>query len=506
MKKHQVMVEMKKITKSFSGNLANDKVDFIAKCGEVHALLGENGAGKSTLMSALTGLYRPDSGEIRLRDKTIELKSPRDAIEHGIGMVHQHFKLVKPFTVTENIALGASTTPFLLNLDKVEAEIVSLAERFGLKVDPRAKIWQLSVGEQQRVEIIKMLYRGAEILILDEPTAVLTPQEVDDLFETLRQMANAGCAVIFITHKFREVMAGSDTITVLRNGQNVATVKTSETDQNKLAQLMVGREMTAKPLEKKGQPGEVVLKLDKVEAFNDKGLPALQCISTEIRAGEILGIAGVAGNGQRELAEVVTGLRETSGGKIMISGKDYTDRSPKEFISAGVAHVPEDRLGTGLVPNLTAVDNILLKDYRNHQGYFLDLKESRKLAEKMVEDFQIKLTSIDDPIKLMSGGNLQKMLLAREFHSEPKLIVAVYPVRGLDIGATRAVRQLLLEQREQGAAILLISEDLDELMELADKIAVMYEGEIMDILPPTYDNLEAIGLLMAGSKCEEVGA
>lgn len=507
MVEQEIIVDMKQITKRFPGLVANDRVNLTLRKGQIHALLGENGAGKSTLMSVLAGLYRPDSGELFFHGQPVAFKSPKDAIEHGIGMVHQHFKLVVPLTVAENVALGDKTTPFRLDLNRVASRIEELSSRYNLRVDPRAKIWQLSVGEQQRVEIIKMLYRGAEVLILDEPTAVLTPQEADDLFHTLRQMADAGCAVVLITHKLKEVMAGSDLITVLRNGRNAGTLPTAETTPEELASLMVGREIVSKTVIKRSSPGKEMLSLSGISALNDQGLAALTEVNFSLAAGEILGVAGVAGNGQRELAEIVTGLRSCSSGKIILKGKDYTNKGPADFIKAGVAHIPEDRLGMGLVPNLNAVDNVLLKSYKHQPGTLINFRESKALTKKLVTDFQIKLASVDTPVKLMSGGNLQKLLLAREFENNPDLIVAVHPVRGLDISATEAVHNLLQGQKARGAGILLISEDLDELLELADRIAVIYEGRIMGILPASYEHLQTIGLMMAGNSCgKEEGA
>jgi len=502
----QNLVEMRNITKKFPGVLANDQVSFAARAGEIHALLGENGAGKSTLMSILTGLYRPDAGEIFIDGRPVVFRSPRDAIKNGIGMVYQHFRLVSPFTVAENVILGLDEPGLILRMPEIENKVAALSESYGLKVDPKLKIWQLSVGEQQRVEIIKMLYRGARVLILDEPTAVLTPQETKELFVTLRRMADRGHAVIFITHKLHEVMAVADRITVLRGGRAVGTVEKKATNPTELARMMVGREIAPPPPRTEIPSGQKVLELNNVQAMGDKGLLALRGVSLTIHAGEILGIAGVSGNGQKELAEVITGLRPVQSGKVLIKGQDYTNRSPRDIIEAGVSHVPEDRLGTGLIPGLGVPENVILKEYRRppiSRGFFLNPRAARERSEELVKRFQVKVAHLDLPVKLLSGGNLQRLLLAREISAQPSLIVAVYPVRGLDIGATEAVHRLLLEQRARGAGILLISEDLEEILQLSDRIAVMYEGQIQGILPAAEAHLEEIGLLMAGIKKEE---
>ncbi|WP_028308590.1 ABC transporter ATP-binding protein [Desulfitibacter alkalitolerans] len=500
------LVEMKSITKRFPGVVANDKVNFEAKAGEIHALLGENGAGKSTLMSILTGLYAQDEGEILIKGQPVRINSPREAIDHGIGMVHQHFRLVQPFTVAENIILGKKGVGLFIDKDKLEKEIEDLSKRFALKVEPKARIWQLSVGEQQRVEIIKMLYRGADILILDEPTAVLTPQEVRELFRTLKQMALEGKAVILITHKLNEVMDIADKITVLRGGKSVATVNKVDTNKKELTKLMVGREVMLQVDKKPVQEGPVVLDLQNVSCLSDKGYPALKDVHLQIKGGEILGIAGVAGNGQRELAEVITGLRKVTKGLIKIENKDYTNASPRDIIEARVAYIPEDRVGMGLVPSLCCVENTILKNYREKpvcRSLFIDNKYAKERAAKLVRDFNVKTAGIEKPVKLMSGGNLQKLLFAREISCEPRLIVAVYPVRGLDVSAIEAVHDILLEQRGLGTAILFISEDLDEIFKMSDTIAVMHEGTIMGVMPAHETNVEEVGMLMAGTKLKQ---
>jgi len=499
------LVKMQGITKRFPGVLANDHIDLEVQAGQVQALLGENGAGKTTLMNILSGLYQADEGEITIGGQRANLQSPRDAIALGIGMVHQHFMLVEPQTVTENVILGLKTPPFFLDMARIEHRIAEFSRQYGLQVDPRARIWQLSVGEQQRVEILKMLYRGVDILIMDEPTSVLTPQEVEELFITLRRMADEGKAIIFISHKLDEVMAISDRITVLRSGRVVATVNTGQTTKEELARMMVGREVLFRVEKEPIEAGEVVLEVRNLRALNDKGLQALKNVSFAIRQGEILGIAGVAGNGQRELAEVVTGLRKTTEGCVFIAGCDLTNCSPRRVIREQVSHVPEDRLGMGLVPNLAVSDNVILKSYRDPplaRGPFLDRLSITRFAARLIEAFSIATPSQETPVKLLSGGNLQRTILAREISVGPRLMVAVHPTRGLDVGATESVCNLLLKQREEGAAILLISEDLDELLTLSDRIAVMYEGEIMGVVDAEEADVEEIGLMMAGTKVQ----
>lgn len=512
-----IAVEMRGITKRFPGVLANDNVDLTVRVGEIHALLGENGAGKSTLMSALCGLYQPDEGALFIRTgddeepKLVVIGSPRDAIDLGIGMVYQHFKLVPPQTVAENIILGLKDVPFRLDMVEVEERINKLAKQYQMPVDPRAYIWQLSVGEQQQVEILKLLYRGADILILDEPTAVLTPQESAELGKTMRQMADEGKSIIFISHKLDEVMAFSDRVTVLRDGKNVATVDIGDTSKADLARLMVGRDVIFHiDKEETSEVGGVVLDLEEVNADNDKGLPALKGVSLQICAGEILGVAGVAGNGQTELAEVSTGLRPVIEGKIKFFGEDLTNRSSLTFIRKGVAHIPGDRLGVGLAGNLPVSDNLIMKAYRRRpisSGPFLSKSSIVSYSKRLIKAFDVMTPDIETPARNLSGGNQQKAILGREITvgdresgDHAPLMVAVYPTRGLDVGAIEAVRTSMLEQRQQGAAILLISEDLEELMTLSDRIAVLHGGEVMGVVKPADIDIEELGLMMAGER------
>ncbi|MEO6457904.1 MAG: ABC transporter ATP-binding protein [Chloroflexia bacterium] len=495
-------VEMTGITKRFAGVVANDKVDFAVRSGEVHALLGENGAGKSTLMSILAGLYRPDEGTITLHGRPAHLHSPRDAIAHGIGMVYQHFMLVESLTVAENAMLGQKGRGLSLDTLSVERELEVLSQRYNLRIDPKARIWQLSVGEQQRVEILRLLYRGAKILVFDEPTAVLTPQEADALVKTLRQMAFEGFSIIFISHKLGEALAVADTVTVLRRGRVVGTVAAAKSDKASLARLMVSRDISPTSGYMPSDKGDRVLEVRGLSAQGNRGLPALHDVEIDIHEGEILGIAGVAGNGQRELAEVITGLRPSTSGKVMIDGKDMTRCSPAQVVDAGVAHVPEDRLGTGLISSLDLSDNVILKNYRTSpiaRGPFIDSQATAAFTDRLIEEYSVTAPGRSHKTGLLSGGNQQKLLLARELSGKPRLIVAVHPTRGVDIGATELIHSLLLEQRARGAAVLLISEDLDELMALSDRISVLYEGRIMGTVEAQGADIEHLGMMMAGT-------
>jgi ABC-type uncharacterized transport system ATPase subunit len=500
-------LEMHGITKRFPGVLANDSVDFDVKSGEVHALLGENGAGKSTLMKILYGLYHPDEGEILLNGKQVEIASPNDSINLGIGMIHQHFMLVQSLTVAENVALGLpSSRGALTDLDRVSKRILKLADIYGLKIDPSACIWQLSVGQQQRVEIIKALYRGAALLILDEPTAVLTPQEVDELFVIMHQMVKDGHALIFISHKLHEVVEISDRVTVLRDGRKIGTRPTSETTKQDLANWMVGREVGFAPDRGNVRIGEVRLQLEEVTCGSDRGTPGLRGVSLEVHSSEILGIAGVSGNGQRELAEVVTGLRKVIAGKVFLEGTDITGLTPGEITDRMLSYIPEERMRDGMIKDFTVAENMILREHQKepYSRYgFLNLGNISRHADELIAKFQVKTPSHETLAKNLSGGNIQKVVLAREISRNPRAILAAQPTRGLDIGATEYVRAQLLEQRKKGAAILLISEDLDEILALSDRIAVIYEGQIMDIVSRENATPEKLGLLMAGVNPEE---
>ncbi len=504
--KPKYAVEMRGITKRFPGVIANQDVDLFIREGHVHALLGENGAGKSTLMNVLSGLYQQDEGQIYLHGKPVTIQSPRDAIDLGIGMVHQHFMLVESLTVAENVILGLYPTGLVINMKRIEDDIRELSNRYQLDVDPRAYIWQLSVGEQQRVEILKLLYRGAEILIMDEPTAVLTPQEADKLMKILHQMAQEGKSIIYITHKLHEVMGYADRVSVLRKGKMVETLETKGTSKDDLARLMVGKEVLFQFEKQDRAPGEVVIQVKNLKADNDKGLPALKGVSFELRAGEILGIAGVAGNGQRELAEAITCLRPVKKGKILVNGREVTNCPPREAINTGLSHIPGDRLGRGMAGNLPVSDNLVMKVYRKPpvaSGPLVNYQQVNSFSTRLVDTFDIMTPSIKTASRSLSGGNQQKLVLAREIDASSGALVAVNPTRGLDVGATESVRKELLAQRDQGAAILLISGDLDELLQIADRIIVMYEGEVMGEMDIAEANIDQIGLMMAGEKLDK---
>lgn len=510
---HPPAIAMRGITKRFASVVANDGVSFDVRRGEVHALVGENGAGKSTLMSILTGLYQPDAGTIEIDGAVVTLTAPKDAIAAGIGMVHQHFMLVDPFTVAENVLLGLPKQGKgieRLDTRTVERELEALSRRFGLDVDPHARIWQLSVGEQQRIEIIRLLHRGANILILDEPTAVLTPQEAQGLIAVLRGMAEQGFAVVFISHKLDEVIAVSDRITVLRRGKTVATRETTGTSRHELAELMVGRE--AATAVGRSDPERVLaareasaLSVRDLHATGDRGLPALHGMSFDVAGGEILGIAGVAGNGQSELAEVLTGLRRVTRGAITIGDLEITNMPAGEIARAGVAHIPEDRLSTGLVASMNLADNAILRQYRRDplsKGPFLIDRAINEFTESLLSEYDVQPGRRRVKAGFLSGGNQQKLLLGRELSGRPRVIVAMHPTRGVDIGATRTIHRLLELQRERGAAILVISEDLDELLAIADRIAVIYDGHLTGVVDARKADINELGLLMTGTTSE----
>ena len=508
-----LVVEMRGIVKRFPGVLANDHVDFELRPGEIHALLGENGAGKSTLMNVLAGLYKQDAGIINIKGQTLEFSSPRDAIKAGIGMVHQHFMLVPSQTVTENILLGLDEPRFLMRLNEYDKRIADLGDKFGLKVDPRAKIWQLSVGEQQRVELLKMLYRGADVLVMDEPTAVLAPQEIDGLFETLRSMVAQGKSVIFISHKLNEVASIADRVSVLRRGKVTASgVSAKGVSKQELASMMVGRDVVLFVDKKPKEAGKVILNVQDVHAENDKGLPALRGLSLHVRAGEIVGIAGVAGNGQIELSQVIAGLRKCKQGDVVLDGDKVSNRDTLYGIQHGMSYVPEDRTHVGSSPNLSVTDNVIMKNYRKapiSKGSMIDMTAATKFAQQLKEAYDIIVPTVNTPVRLLSGGNLQRVILAREISGHPNFMVAVQPTRGLDVGAIEGVHRLLLTQREADAAVLLISEELEELLALSDRVYVIYEGKIMGEVKvgagePDERLIEAIGLMMTGTPLDQI--
>ncbi|CAN5483442.1 ABC transporter ATP-binding protein [soil metagenome] len=498
----QPFLSVHDVTKRFPGVIANDRVNFSVRSGEVHALLGENGAGKTTLISMLYGLYPPDEGELRVQGRPVRMGSPGDAIKAGVGLVAQHFLLVRRHSVAENLALGLPGTPFFRPARGLKARILELGRRYGLAVDPDAQVGQLSPGEQQRVEILKALMRGAKLLILDEPTGVLTPQEAERLFEVLEAMKREGHAVVFITHKLDEVMAVADRVTVLRKGAVVGQMATAETTTAELARMMVGREVIFAPLRATREPGEVVLTAKDLHARGDRGMPALKGVSFSLRAGEMLGVAGVAGNGQRELIEVLTGLRRLERGTLTLGEQDMSRLDARGLFEAGVAHIPEERLGVGVVPGLSVADNLALRHYRYppfSRGPILDGGAVRRFAERAIRDYEIATPSPRTPARLLSGGNVQKLILARELSGEPRLVVAAHPTYGLDVGASELTHRLLAAQRERGAGLLLVSEDLDEILRLCDRIMVLFAGESMGIVSAEAADRERLGLMMAGA-------
>ncbi len=495
-------LDLKSISKAFYGVKANDDVDFELRPGEVHALLGENGAGKSTLCSIIAGLYRPDSGTMHVHGEEAGFRSPKDAFAAGIGMVYQHFRLVPNLTVAENMVLGTTDLPIRVSTSAIERQTEEIGERYGLPVDPRARIWQLSVGEQQRVEILKLLQRNARILILDEPTAVLTPQESDALFRTVRQMADEGRSVILVSHKLHEIKQASDRVTVLRHGRRVGEpVATADATPRQLAAMMVGRDLVLPTRDPHEHLGDVALAIRGLRVLSDRGLEAVKGVDLDVRRGEIVGIAGVAGNGQRELAYAIAGLRRPVAGTISLDGRDITSLSVRQRINRGLSYVPQNRLGMGLAPGLTTEENLGLKAYRKppfSRGPFLVAKAFNDTGARLVADYDVRGVRPGLPIRLLSGGNLQKVLIARETTQKHSVLVARSPTRGLDVGATSAVRNLVLEERDNGVGVLLISEDLDELMALSDRMVVLFEGRIVGELTADEASAEQLGLLMAG--------
>jgi ABC-type uncharacterized transport system ATPase subunit len=498
-----IALDAKNITKYFPGVLANDHINFDLYKGEIHTLLGENGAGKTTLMNIFDGIYSPNEGDIFIEGKHVNIRSAFDAMKLGIGMIHQHFMLVDTLTVLENVILGLQKQGFLIDKVDVIKKIKGISDKYDFKLNPNVKIWQLSVGEQQRVEIVKMLFRGARILILDEPTAVLTPQESEVLFGILKQIKSEGEPIIFISHKLEEVMEISDRITVLRKGKVVGTVNKEDVSQKDLALMMIGREILFRLERKPLKMGREILKVDNLEGYSDRGIKTLREVSFNVHSGEIFGIAGVAGNGQEELAEIITGLRKASKGKIYVENQEITNLSPYSILKNGVSYIPSDRLKVGLVPNLSSVENSILKCYSKEpisHGLFMNYSRAAEYADNLIEEFNVMVPRMSAPVKLLSGGNMQKLLLAREISENPILLVAVHPTRGLDVGATEFVRRKLLDARDSGAAVLLISEDLDEILTISDRIGVIYEGEIVGIIKTEEAYIKEIGLMMGGSK------
>jgi ABC-type uncharacterized transport system ATPase subunit len=501
-------VHLDSITKRFPGVIANDDVDLTVERGTVHALLGENGAGKTTLMNVLYGLYEPTSGRIVIDGEEQSFDSPGDAINAGIGMIHQHFMLVDPMTVTENVTLGTEPRKWgglAIDREQARQDVIDLCEQYGLTADPDARIEDVSVGVQQRVEILKALYRGTEILILDEPTAVLTPQEVDDLFDIFNELTEQGKTIIFITHKLGEAMHAADEITVLRDGRNVGTVAGDETSREELAEMMVGREVLMEIETTPNEPGDDVLSVDGLTVTDDRGVEAVRDISFTIQSGEVYGIAGVDGNGQAELVEAITGLRRSQDGTVALAGQDVTDESRRERIERGMAYIPEDRQSRGLVMDFDLVENAVLGSQHSAPfagGGRIDWAHTHEHTEEIIDAYDVVPPDPDAGAASLSGGNQQKFIVGREFARDPSLVVATYPTRGVDIGSTEFIHDQLLELRATGSAVLLVSSKLEEVQGLSDRMAVMYEGEIMDTVDPASVTEEDIGLLMAGEQLD----
>ena len=497
---NEIAIECRKITKSFGTVLANDQIDLNVRYGEILALLGENGSGKTTLMNMLSGIYHQDKGDIYVRGEKVSIQSPSDSMRLGIGMIHQHFKLVENFNAMENIEIGMKGKK--QSKKQLASQIDEISQKFGLEVDPTKYIYNMSVSEKQTVEIMKVLYKGAEILILDEPTAVLTPQESKRLFAILRKMKDRGCAIIIITHKLNEVLEISDRVTILRKGKSVETVNTAGCDVNKLTELMVGRPVTLQIDRPEVGSLETILKLVELSVVNSDGKRSLNDINLEIKKGEVLGVAGVAGSGQKELCEVIAGLQSAKEGAILHKKENILGMSPAEIIARGISmsFVPEDRLGMGLVASMGMTENMLLKSYKSFKGPFVRRKPARELAEKLVDKLSIVTPSVDTPVRLMSGGNVQKVLLGREIESQPNVVITAYPVRGLDIHSSYVVYDLINEQKKKDVAVIFVAEDLDVIIELSDRIAVMCDGKIIDVLDSRTVNKDEVGLMMTGHK------
>lgn len=501
---NELAINMKGIQKVFPGVIANQDVNLQVACGEIHGLIGENGAGKSTLMNILYGLYQPDAGTIEIYGNSVSIKSPQDAIRLGIGMVHQHFMLVPSLTVLENIILGKTPKKLgLTDYSQARRTIDALLNKYGFKIDLDARVYQISVGQMQRVEIIKALYRGAKVLILDEPTAVLTPTEIDELFVILKELAKDGCSIILITHKLKEVMAITDNITVMRRGVVTGNVKRIETNTKQLASLMVGREVIFRVEKEESTPADTVLEVIDANAINDRGLQCLKDVTLTVRKGEIVGIAGVEGNGQTELIEIVTGMRNVKSGRIRLSGTDITGYSIMQRRKLGLSHIPENRLDVGVSKDCSIEENMIVSNYKTSQlstFNFLRNKSVEEFCWNLIEKFNIKVSSSKDPISSLSGGNMQKVVIARELDAEPCLLVAGQPTRGVDVGAIEFIHKQLIHMRDTGAGILLVSADIDEILSLSDRICVLYEGEIVgSFTNEDIDEIE-LGLYMTGSK------
>ncbi|WP_141430846.1 ABC transporter ATP-binding protein [Bacillus sp. 03113] len=505
----EYVIEMLNIRKEFPGIVANDNITLQVKKGEIHALLGENGAGKSTLMNILFGLYQPDKGDIKVKGHKVKITNPNVANKLGIGMVHQHFMLVQNFTVTENIILGNEPTKGgKVNIKEAAKNIQEISEKYGLAVDPFAKIEDLSVGVQQRVEILKILYQGADILIFDEPTAALTPQEIAELIKIMKRLVHEGKSIILITHKLKEIMSVCDQCTVIRKGTGIKTVKVADTNPNELASLMVGREVLFQTDKKEAAPKENVLTVDQLVVKDVRGVEVVKGLNLKIRAGEIVGIAGVDGNGQTELIEAITGLRKSTSGSIQLRGKEISSMKTRKITESGVGHIPQDRHKHGLVLDYTIGDNIVLQTYYKppfSKSGILNQKKIDEKAKALIKEFDVRTPSDYTPARALSGGNQQKAIIAREVDRSPDLLIAAQPTRGLDVGAIEFIHAKLIDERDKGKAVLLVSMELEEILNLSDRIAVIYEGQIIDIVNPKETNEQELGFLMAGGKREKAG-
>ncbi|PAV30060.1 heme ABC transporter ATP-binding protein [Virgibacillus profundi] len=505
----EYVIEMLNIRKEFPGIVANDDITVQLKKGEIHALLGENGAGKSTLMNVLFGLYQPEKGEIRVNGKKVNITNPNIANDLGIGMVHQHFMLVEPFTVTQNIILGNEPTKKgKIDIKKAEREVQEISDKYGLKVDATARISDITVGMQQRVEILKTLYRGADVLIFDEPTAVLTPQEIHELIEIMQSLIAEGKSIILITHKLKEIMQVCDRCTVIRKGKGIGTVDVADTSVSRLASLMVGRDVVFKTEKKPAEPKETVLKIEKLVVNDSRKISMVKELNLDVRAGEIVGIAGVDGNGQTELVEAITGLRKSESGSIMLKGKNIKNLSPRKVTESGIGHIPQDRHKYGLVLDYPVGENIVLQTYYQKpfsKAAILNYKEIYEKAKEIIEEFDVRTPSEFTKARALSGGNQQKAIIGRELDRSPDLLIAAQPTRGLDVGAIEFIHTRLIEERDKGRAVLLVSFELDEIIDVSDRIAVMFDGKIDAILKPEETNEHELGLLMAGSQVSGAG-
>lgn len=496
------VIEMLGIRKQFGDFVANDNITLQLKKGEIHALLGENGAGKSTLMNVLFGLYQPEAGVIKVNGKEVKITDPNKANDLGIGMVHQHFMLVENFTVTENIILGSEPTKMgLVNIRDAAKKVQQLSEKYGLNVDPYAKIEDISVGMQQRVEILKTLYRGAEMLIFDEPTASLTPQEINELIQIMKRLIKEGKSIILITHKLKEIMDVSDRVTIIRKGQGIGTVTTAETNPDQLAEMMVGRQVVFKTEKTTAHPKDVVLNIENLTVQDNRGIDRVKDLSLAVRSGEIVGIAGIDGNGQSELIEAITGLRKVKSGQIALNGKDITGKKPRKITESGIGHIPQDRHKHGLVLDFPIGHNIVLQTYYQSpvsKGGIIDYKRVNSIARNIIEEYDVRTPSEMTQARALSGGNQQKAIIGREINRDPDLLIAALPTRGLDVGAIEFIHKRLIEQRDKGKAVLLISFELDEVMNVSDNIAVIHDGSIIDTVSPKETTEQELGLLMAG--------